>query len=102
RQHGQKRKRHDRARRVNPSKRDTSTSAVTRHHRCSSMQQGSMRNISHEAYGIETCATRGSASGLVPPRPVQATAAVPRIESFATKSDAEFLAALAALIMLRR
>src|SRR3954452_5093348 len=39
RQLGQKRQCHDREKRANPSKRDTSTSAVTRHHRGSSLQQ---------------------------------------------------------------
>src|SRR6516164_739999 len=37
RQHGRKRERHDREKQANPSKWDTSTSAVTRHHRYSSI-----------------------------------------------------------------
>src|SRR6266700_7672944 len=49
RKHGQKRERHDRAKWANPSKRDTSANAVTRHHRCSSIRQGLMRNVSQEA-----------------------------------------------------
>jgi hypothetical protein len=40
RQHGRKRERHDREKRANPSEWDTSTSAVTRHHRYSSSRVG--------------------------------------------------------------
>ena len=67
RQHGQKRERHDRAKWANPSKQDTSANAVTRHHRCSSIRQGLMRNVSQEAPSRLQWITARISNSIPPP-----------------------------------